>query len=86
VWRARCFFDKVQLHRQLPDLALKRRDLRLVFSNEARLGLFAAQLSPVELGQPHVDEVGRDMVRTLRVAPTDHPGADVLAQLQLERR
>lgn len=79
-------FGKGQIHGQLPDLALQRGNLRRVFGVNARFGLFAGQLSSVDLRQPHVDEIRGDMVRAPRIAPTDHPGADILAQLQLERR
>ncbi|OHV78807.1 hypothetical protein LCM4573_25970 [Rhizobium sp. LCM 4573] len=54
------FFNQVQFHRELADLALKRRDLRLILGNDARFRLFIVQFAAIELRQPQLDEVGRD--------------------------
>ena len=37
---ARCFFNQVQLHRELADLAFQRRDLRLILGYDARFSFF----------------------------------------------
>lgn len=49
---ARCFLHQVQLHRELADLALERRNLDLVLGNDAGLRLFIVQLAPIDLRQP----------------------------------
>lgn len=53
-WR---FFLKVQLHRKLADHAIKGRDARLIFSNDASLGFLVIQFASVELCQTKLDEV-----------------------------
>ncbi|MDH4984833.1 hypothetical protein QEZ47_11780 [Aminobacter anthyllidis] len=80
------FFNQVQLHRELADLAFQCRNLRLVFSDDACLGLFIIKLAAIELCQPQLDEVRRDAVRALRITSSDDAVSDVLAKLQLERR
>ncbi|MGK6317590.1 hypothetical protein [Neorhizobium sp. DT-125] len=50
-WRG-VFFNEVQLHRELADLAFQRRDLRLILGNDAGFGLFIVQFAPIELRQP----------------------------------
>jgi hypothetical protein len=79
------FFCKIQLHRKLAHLALERCDADLILGDDAGFGLLFRQLAAVELGQPQLDEVGRDIMAALRVAPTDDARPDILAELQLER-
>lgn len=50
------FFGKVQLHRELTDLAFQRGDAGLVFGDDAGLGFFTCQLAPAELRQPKLEE------------------------------
>lgn len=80
------FSDKIKLHRQLTYLPLERGDASFILGDDARLCFLVIQFAPIKLRQPQVDEVGGDLVRALRIPPADHPGADVLAELQLERR
>jgi len=63
-WR---FFDQVQLHRELADLALKRSDLGFAFRNDRCFGLFGAELAPVVLRQPQLNQIGRQGVLVDRV-------------------
>ncbi len=73
------FFDKVELHGELADLAFEGRDLGLVFRDDRCLSLFGAQLSPVVLRQPELNQVGRQGVLLRRIAPADGTAANVLA-------
>ena len=63
------FFDKIQLHRELAHLALEGCDAGLIFGDDAGFGLLVRQLDAVELRQPQLEEVGRDVVAALRIAP-----------------
>lgn len=83
-WRG--VFCKVQLHRELADLALESCDARLVFSNHAVFGLLVILFAPVELRQPQLDEVCRNAIRALGIAASDDAAADVLTELQFELR
>ncbi|WP_207100251.1 hypothetical protein [Paracoccus shandongensis] len=82
----RCFFGKTQLHRELTHLPLERGNASFIFGDDAGLGFLVIQFAPVKLRQPQLDQVGREVVASLRVAPPEDAGADVLAELQLERR
>ncbi len=84
-WRG-VFFNQVQLHSELADLTFERRNVGLVLRNDAGLGLFIIQLAAIELREPQLDEVGRNTVGALRVAPSDNAVSDILAKLQFERR
>ncbi|WP_412066281.1 hypothetical protein [Rhizobium sp. SYY.PMSO] len=68
-----------------PTLRSSRRGLRLIFSDDARLGFFPGEFAAIELRQPQLNEVGRDVVSALRVTPPDNTVADILTKLQLER-
>ena len=49
------FFYQVQFHDELAHLALECCDLGLVLRDNRCLGLFGAELSPVELRQPELN-------------------------------
>jgi hypothetical protein len=82
-WR---FFNKVKLHGELVDLALKGCDLGFVLRDDRCLGLFGAELPTVLLLQPELNQIGRQGVRPCRIAPADSAAADILAKLNLELR
>ena len=46
----------------------------------------ATRIASVKLRQSQLDQVGREVVASLRIAPPEDTGANVLAELQLERR
>lgn len=75
----------VQLHRELANLAFQRRDLRLIFGDDARLGFLVTEFAAIELRQPQLNEVGRNAVSALRVTSSDNTVSNILAKLQLER-
>ncbi|WP_234188324.1 hypothetical protein [Shinella sp. NM-101] len=82
----RSFFNQVQLHRELADLAFERRNVGLVLGDDAGLSLLIVQFAAIKLRQPQLDEVVRNAIRALCVAPPDNAVSDILAKLQLERR
>lgn len=43
------FFNQVQLHGELADLAFKRRNVGLVLGNDAGLSLLIVQIAAIEL-------------------------------------
>lgn len=49
---ARCFFDQVQLHRELADLAFQCSDLRFILGDDAGFGFFIIEFAAIELRQP----------------------------------
>lgn len=82
---SRCFFGKVQLHRELANLTLKGANTGLILSDDAGFSFLICQLAAVALGQPKLDEVGGDIMAALRIAPPDDAYSNFLAKLQLER-
>ena len=62
-----------------------RKPAGLVFRDDRCLGLFSAQISPVVLSQPELNQVGQKAVLLRRIAPADGAPTNVLAQLNLER-
>ena len=83
---ARRFFNQVQLHGELADLAFERSNVGLVLRDDAGLRLLIVQLAAIELRQPQLDEVSRNAIGALRIAPSNHAVSDILAKLQFERR
>ena len=65
---------------------IERGNAGFILGNDAGLGFLVIQLASVKLRQPHLDQVGREVVAALRIAPPEDTGANVLAELQLERR
>jgi len=80
------FFDQVQLHRELGNLALKRSDLGFVLRDDRSFCLFDVELTPAVLRQPQLNQIGRQGVLPGRITAPDGVAADVLAQLDLELR
>lgn len=77
--------SKIQLHRQRSQFAFQRGDTGIQLGDNAGLRLFACQCATVELDQQKLDEVGRDGMAALRIAPSENASPDVLVELQLER-
>ena len=63
--QARCFFEELELHRELTDLAFERRDLGLVFRGGPSLDFLAVQLTAVVLREPQLDQIRREAVLLL---------------------
>lgn len=80
------FFNQIQLHGELVDLAFERRNVGLVLRDDAGLCLFIVQLTTIELRKPQLDEVGRNAISALCIAPSNDAVPDILAKLQFERR
>ena len=78
-------FGKIELHREPTDFALQCGDAGLVFGDDAGLSFFTCQLAPVELRHTKLDQVSRDVMAALRIAPPDDASPDVLAELQFKR-
>ena len=81
----RCSLGKIQLQHQLADLALEGGNAGLILKYDAGLGLLVCPFAAVELGQPKLDEVGRDVMAAVCITPTNDATTDVLAELPLER-
>lgn len=47
---------------------------------------FGGEFAAIELRQPQLNEIGRQAVLRLRVAPTDRVASNRLTELQLELR
>jgi hypothetical protein len=60
------FFGKIQLHRELANLAFGRGNAGLIRSDDAGLDFLVRQLTTIELGQPKLDEVGGDIMAAHR--------------------
>lgn len=84
--KRRSLFEEIELHGELTDLALERRDLGLVVVDQRCFDLFACELAAIELRQPQLNEIGRQAVLRLRVAPTDRAASNLPTELQLELR
>ena len=67
---ARRFFNQVQLHGELADLAFERSNVGLVLRDDAGLRLLIVQLAAIELRQPQLD--GK---RDFQVLPLDEVGS-----------
>ena len=80
------FFLPGRVHDELADLAFERRDLDCVLRDDRCLSLFGAELFPVVLRQPELNQIGRQAVLPSRVAAADGAAANVLAKLNLELR
>jgi hypothetical protein len=48
-WRG--VFDQIQFHRQLLDLVLQRRDLRIILGDDAGFGFLIVEFAAIELRQ-----------------------------------
>lgn len=81
-WRG-VFFNQVQLHLELADLAFKRRDVHLIFGDDTGFSLFIIEFAAIELRQ--LDKVGRDTISALRITGSNDAVSNILAKLQLER-
>lgn len=51
------FFHQVRLHRELANLAFKRRNVCLVLGNNANLLFLVVQFATIELREPQLDEI-----------------------------
>jgi hypothetical protein len=58
----------------------------LVLGNNASLRFLVIQFATIELREPQLDEVSRNAVGALRIAPSNDAVSDILAKLQFERR
>lgn len=78
---------RILLQIALANLAFKRCDGGLFFRNDGGLGLCVSQPPPtIELGQPKLDESGKDRMAALCIETADDPGPDLPAEQQLDQR
>src|SRR5208337_4392633 len=54
------FFEQIDFHRQLPDLALKFSDLALVLGDMHRLGQLVCELARLVLADPQPNQIARE--------------------------
>jgi len=69
---------RFDIHGELADLALQRRDPGLVIRNDGCLRLLSAELTAIILGQPELKQIGRQIVVPGRIAAPDGAGTGLV--------